>query len=311
MFLIKSGCKIGFTLSEGATHAVQNDNNNVILNFTKRTRGKYKKNVILNLIQDLYRFRSFWLLRSLRMTKNVNHFLTSLTTNLLTFKPAFTLAEVLITLGIIGVVAAMTIPTLMSKIQWLVLKQQFKESYSKMNHALQLVYEKNDTIYNCYYIENGNTHIQGPQTDSECSTLYNELKQVLKISHVCQNNAYKNGCIPKYKGIDDVLLEHDENADAEEETKGCEGFRTNSILNQNPAWVLGNGTIIGFYQTEPKIFTKIFFIDINGNKKPNKWGYDIFSFMVMSDKQGAKLYIKPGGCSYIQKGGKSGKKMLE
>ena len=52
-------------------------------------------------------------------------------------------------------------------------------------------------------------------------------------------------------------------------------------------------------------------MDINGNKKPNKWGYDIFAFMVMSDKQGAKLYIKPGGCSYIQKGGKSGKEMLE
>ena len=33
------------------------------------------------------------------------------------FKPAFTLAEVLITLGIIGVVAAMTIPTLMQNIQ--------------------------------------------------------------------------------------------------------------------------------------------------------------------------------------------------
>ena len=32
------------------------------------------------------------------------------------FKSAFTLAEVLITLGIIGVVAAMTIPTLMTNI---------------------------------------------------------------------------------------------------------------------------------------------------------------------------------------------------
>ena len=86
---------------------------------------------------------------------------------------------------------------------------------------------------------------------------------------------------------------------------------TNSILNTNPAWVLGDGTIIGFYQPESDPFTKIFFMDINGNKKPNKWGYDIFAFMVMSDKQGAKLYIKPGGCSYIQKGGKSGKEMLE
>ena len=221
----------------------------------------------------------------------------------------FTLAEVLITLGIIGIVAAMTIPTLMSKIQWLVLKQQFKESCSTMNQALKLVYEKNDTIYNCYYIENGKSHIQGPQTSSECIALYEELKQVLKISHVCQNNAYKNGCIPKYKGINDVYTELD--PDSEYTSTGCDGFKTNSILNTNPAWVLGDGTIIGFYQPESDPFTKIFFMDINGNKKPNKWGYDIFAFMVMSDKQGAKLYIKPGGCSYIQKGGKSGKEMLE
>ena len=41
---------------------------------------------------------------------------------------AFTLAEVLITLGIIGVVAAMTMPVLFANYQKLVLKNQFKKA---------------------------------------------------------------------------------------------------------------------------------------------------------------------------------------
>lgn len=43
-------------------------------------------------------------------------------------KNAFTLAEVLITLGIIGVVAAMTIPTLMNKTN----DAELKSAYKKM-----------------------------------------------------------------------------------------------------------------------------------------------------------------------------------
>lgn len=45
---------------------------------------------------------------------------------------AFTLAEVLITLGIIGVVAAMTIPTLMAKIQ----ENTYKSQYCMVNYIL-------------------------------------------------------------------------------------------------------------------------------------------------------------------------------
>lgn len=54
---------------------------------------------------------------------------------------AFTLAEVLITLGIIGVVAAMTIPTLMAKIQENTYKSQYKKIFSELNQALRLLEE--------------------------------------------------------------------------------------------------------------------------------------------------------------------------
>mgnify|MGYP002761332603 FL=1 len=53
-------------------------------------------------------------------------------------KFGFTLAEVLITLGIIGIVAAMTIPTLMTKIQKLQIESQIKENYSSIAQAMKM-----------------------------------------------------------------------------------------------------------------------------------------------------------------------------
>lgn len=49
----------------------------------------------------------------------------------------FTLAEVLITLGIIGIVSALTLPTLISNCRKYVIETQLKEFYSIMNQALK------------------------------------------------------------------------------------------------------------------------------------------------------------------------------
>lgn len=52
-----------------------------------------------------------------------------------TSKAGFTLAEVLITLGIIGVVAAMTIPTLIANTNGAKFRSQFKKTLSTLNQA--------------------------------------------------------------------------------------------------------------------------------------------------------------------------------
>ena len=62
-----------------------------------------------------------------------NHELTRL--KMTRFK-GFTLAEVLITLGVIGVVAAMTMPALVSHYQKKVLETQFKKAYSALSQAM-------------------------------------------------------------------------------------------------------------------------------------------------------------------------------
>ena len=70
---------------------------------------------------------------------------------------AFTLAEVLITLAIIGVVAAMTIPTLVNKYQDRVNETRYKKALSMVSQAVQLAMAeidspgnmKNTDLWNC------------------------------------------------------------------------------------------------------------------------------------------------------------------
>lgn len=52
------------------------------------------------------------------------------------FRPAFTLAEVLITLGILGVVSAMTMPVLIQKHNRRVVETRLKKFYSSINQAI-------------------------------------------------------------------------------------------------------------------------------------------------------------------------------
>ena len=63
-------------------------------------------------------------------------------------KQGFTLAEVLITLGIIGIVAALTIPMLVARHQEKVWLTSFFRVYSTLNNAYKRVQEEYGTFDN-------------------------------------------------------------------------------------------------------------------------------------------------------------------
>lgn len=66
-------------------------------------------------------------------------------------KAAFTLAEVLITLGIIGVVAALTIPTLIANHKAQVVEKKLAKFYTNMNQAITLSESENGPHENWDY----------------------------------------------------------------------------------------------------------------------------------------------------------------
>ena len=69
---------------------------------------------------------------------------------------AFTLAEVLITLGIIGVVAALTIPTLIQNHQKTIIETRLKKFYSAINQAVNLSVIDNGPVESWYTANNKN-----------------------------------------------------------------------------------------------------------------------------------------------------------
>ena len=59
-------------------------------------------------------------------------------------KFGFTLAEVLITLGVVGVVAAMTLPSLIKKYDEMVTVNRVKQTYSILSQAYLRAVQDND-----------------------------------------------------------------------------------------------------------------------------------------------------------------------
>ena len=79
------------------------------------------------------------------MTKNIENGILNQVQN--DKKSGFTLAEVLITLGIIGVVAAMTIPTLIANTNSSKFASQFKKTLSQLSQASLMSQSQWDTNY--------------------------------------------------------------------------------------------------------------------------------------------------------------------
>lgn len=95
---------------------------------------------------------------------------------------AFTLAEVLITLGVIGVVAAMTLPALVAKYKDRVLVNQAKRSYSIISNAMMKA--KADYNFDSY----GDLFNINRSNDEIIDILAKEFKPI----KICKEN--KGGC---------------------------------------------------------------------------------------------------------------------
>ena len=173
------------------------------------------------------------------------------------YKNAFTLSETLIAIGIIGVVAAITLPSIVSKTENYILKQQFKKAYSILQNAQLRIYADTGSYYTCYYYSGTVT-----TTNIDCRAMGAHLKNILNPIKICEGNAYTEGCIPKYKGIDTVILEDNPDADISGMQKSCVGFTESSILNEDETWILKDGTIIGWYKYNQMNYGPLIYIDM-------------------------------------------------
>lgn len=185
---------------------------------------------------------------------------------------AFTLSEVLITLGIIGVVSAITLPVISGIYKKAITKNQIKQAYSLISNAVNRVAMDDDYPHNCYYGLDG---LSGNR--SECGEFFNGVISKLETTKVCENNSFANGCVPDYKTED---FPTDIN---------CEGFKARSIKISSKSALLKNGIIIFSYGTNNNMAPIIAF-DINGFKGPNKPGHDVYAMRLSAKQHGFPIY---------------------
>ena len=184
-------------------------------------------------------------------------------------KAAFTLAEVLITLGIIGVVAAMTIPTLNNHLRGKKLESQFKKTYSELNQAARTFYADTDMPLRDY------------QDDIYTGT-WNSTQSLKKFMSyykgVTTNSGWYARRFDEIHKIKNMNLNNQEikqwPCDESDIFVDMVG-RLYSMDNNATGYNLSYG---------PKIC-----VDINGVNKPNKWGVDRFVF-VFSDSNSIVPY---------------------
>ena len=179
---------------------------------------------------------------------------------------AFTLAEVLITLGIIGVVAAMTMPSLIQNYQEKATVTKLKKCYSLVSQAYVSIL--ND--------EGGSDTLQAGD-DLE---MMEKFGKYLKYQKTCGRN---KGCFPNvtYKSV---------TGNGYSKWEDDTTYRSRAILT--------DGTLIMFnfnalVNNSDNFYAQIY-VDINGFKGPNQLGRDFFYFYISPEK------IVPAGAKALE-----------
>jgi len=178
----------------------------------------------------------------------------------------FTLAEVLITLGIIGVVAAMTLPVWVSKYKKITTVTQLKRSYTVLTQAIERSKAEYGDVKNWDVLAGGASLDNRPQLIESFVSTY-IVPYLAKVKDVKYTTVADFG----YKGIINP-----------------NGTEPNwmSMLSEWAFIVLNDGTILGVsidthnYGTienpDHRLTSFMFSVDLNGLKSPNCSGKDIF-----------------------------------
>ena len=200
-------------------------------------------------------------------------------------KTAFTMAEVLITLGIIGIVAAMTLPNLIGNYKMLTYEVAFKKQYALLQNTMNILTVENGTN-RCYtYFPGGMSY---KFLTDDCSFFEKELVKKLNL-HKLINDDFKD----KYAKQDEVWASGGDGIN--------HSYQYDNAVRGAHSYFSKDGAIFMFYLQNV-------ILDVNGEKGPNKWGYDVF-FMGWSNHNkyedaSSNLLLTDEFCSIIEKGGK-------
>lgn len=179
-------------------------------------------------------------------------------------RKGFTLAEILITVVIIGIIAALVIPSLIHNIQDQQYKTAWKKTFSDLSQATNRI-----------LLDNGGTLKGVFQNNND---LGNKYLAYLSYVKQCNGGASFNICW------------HDNT-----NTRTLDENTYNSYDFWGPSAILNNGSLLDFYLDNtyctnntpgwnpPPSMCGIIWVDINGFKGPNTFGKDIFVIWIQEN----------------------------
>ena len=180
-------------------------------------------------------------------------------------KFGFTLAEVLIALGVIGVIAAISLPIIIKNYQKTVTVSKLKKFYAIANQSFLQAQQ-----------DNGDYAEWDKIADISRQAWFDKyIKPYYKSAQLCKNN-YANPCgydsnYPwKYRG----------------------GERVNHVVTSvsTVSFITNDGVLVVWpdMNDASNCFIRV---DINNNRNPNTLGYDVFYFLLKPDRK----FIDPYG----------------
>lgn len=184
-------------------------------------------------------------------------------------KFAFTLSEVLITLGVIGIVASMTLPTVINTYQKKVTAIKLKKAYNTLTNVVNRAYFDNGNVtysgavtkaaskefFNKYWIPYLNSPEIFPENQYPYGSSTPYMTRNGEVYNIAIYTSYTNGRILLTTA--DGIIYYINVMDWDKDADG------NTIPNSQ------------HFSTAQYVF-----VDLNGTKPPNTFGKDIFTFNI-------------------------------
>ena len=189
-------------------------------------------------------------------------------------RAAFTLAEVLITLGVIGIVAAMTMPSLIANYQKKQTVTQLKKAYSTLSQALVAAQQEYGDMSGWEYI---GMNLEVDETNDELNNFVKKyLEPYIKIIEYCYDDSSNKSCF--YKSY----------------SRGAVVFSNGSRTSNTASFIMNDGVVVrlefnndGNGKFGGELFVKV---DLNGKKQPNMLGKDWFDMVIEPNTSKIKMF---------------------
>ena len=176
---------------------------------------------------------------------------------------SFTLAEAIITLAILGVIAALTIPGLTISMQKSEHVSGMIKSYATLANAIKKMNFANDIAeYKKFWTED--------------DVFWKEFSKQLNIMQICNNN--ESGCFTKeniktLKGSD-----YGSQNGKNYTLRTADGY----CYQYTPGMV--EASKFGIQENDAQKSVGLFLVDVNGDGNPNKLGRDLYFYIYVEDK---------------------------